>query len=549
MTTADTNGWDTVFAIKFPDVNAAIKKAKSSPQAFELNDDTDPDTKLALAGVFGDWALTTGGQGQNVHMALPITRGQLKRTALDPTSGARTETTLDLAGAKATIELRLEMVQPVKATANADKKRELKVKSRAAQGESTVTVLQLQLPTGASGSALMIELAKATLQTHLNANLSAFNHTFASVDLSSRADVDGLQWLMPTFTSYAVATENKTLEESVFAVLSMTEGREKTSPTLPHVVSPNAIPAGARSGFLISSERLLKKVLLPGMPLLFVNAKEDDFTIGDNGTLITNKNALTVQPLQLEDGKTIHPDVKAYGFKLSFETDTLHVLFDTLHFEYTPGMDAYVRFSTHGTASLEEQRIALKMVDGSTAGSTVEASVGVQVASIVSGLALIIVGAIVGVCVPGEAEVVGEAGAELTENGTTFALNEVTANVVKDGESIGAEAANANPITGGAMDLAANQAGGGRAFAGWLGRNWRRIGLITAAVLTGGGVMAVFPILEAVQQGNLENIPGLDKLTASATKPVSWPNAAQYTLTSVQLNGSLQLGGNPGFTS
>ncbi len=547
MTTADTNGWDTVFAIKFPDVNAAIKKAKSSPQSFELNDDTDPDSKLALAGVFGDWALTTGGQGQNVHMALPILRGQLKRTALDPTSGVRTETTLDLAGATATIEVRLEMVQPTKATAGAsEKKRDLKVKSRAGAGESVVTVLELKLPAGAPGGALMIELAKAMLQTQLNANLGAFNHTFASVDLNTRADVDGLAWLMPTATSYAVATENKTLEESVFAVLSMTENRSAAN--LPHVVSPNAIPSGARSGFLISSERLLTKVLLPGMPLLFVGAKDTDFTIGDGGKQITNKNALTVQELTLEDGKTIKPDVKPYGFKLSFETDSLHVLFDTLHFEYTKGMDAYVRFSTYGTASLEDQRIALKMIDGSTAGSTVEASVGVQVASIVSGLALLIVGAVVGVCAPGEAEVIGEAGAELTENGTTFALNEVTTEVTGAGDTIGAEAANANPITGGAMDLAA-QGGEARAFSGWLGRNWRRIGLITAAVLTGGGIMAVFPVLEAVQSGNLESIPSLDKLTTNATKPVSWPNAAQYTLTSVQLNGSLQLGGNPGFAA
>lgn len=548
--TADTFGWDTVFAIKFPDVNAAIAAAKASPKTFLLRDAQNPNDTLVLEGTFAEWSLTNGGQGQVLHMVLPISTGTLSRSVTDPTSRAVTTTTLDLAGARATIEVSLELLPQDVTTATNAGKQSLKLKTRATSGKLPVTVLRLDLAPNNQGTLLQRETAKAMLQSYLGEHLREFNHVFATVDLSQRADIEGFKWLLPTATGYAVATENLKLEDCVFAVLSMTEGREKTAGKLAHAVSASAIPKGARSGFLISSERFLDRVLMPALPLLFSGATAEDFSIGDDGKEVSNNKRLEFQPLEVQPGTVVNPTIDAFNFKISIDGSRLKLALDTMDFAFSPGMNAAVRFISYGKVGLDNgKRIELKMTDASTAGSTVEASLGLEVSTIVGGLALLIVGSAIGVFAPGEATVVGEAGADIVEGTTTFALNDLSVQVTDDATTLGASALNANPITGGAMDIvaAASAEGATAPFSGWLARNWTRLGLVTASVLTGGGIVSVFPILTAVQKGYLSQIPSLEKFTATAVQPVAWPTASKFTLTSAELSGSLQLGGDPGF--
>jgi hypothetical protein len=67
-TTANTNGWDTVFGIKFDDVNQAIINAGSTPDGFDYP--MDPQGE-AIEGTYSDWQVT-GGSGQLLHMTLPV---------------------------------------------------------------------------------------------------------------------------------------------------------------------------------------------------------------------------------------------------------------------------------------------------------------------------------------------------------------------------------------------------------------------------------------------------------------------------------------------
>lgn len=77
---ADTNGWNTVFAIDFTHANKAIAanwpnigdKAKNIDIAT-----TDPDlgTSYKLNGVFDPWQLEIGGDGKNVRMTCPFKSG------------------------------------------------------------------------------------------------------------------------------------------------------------------------------------------------------------------------------------------------------------------------------------------------------------------------------------------------------------------------------------------------------------------------------------------------------------------------------------------
>lgn len=69
--TAQTNGWDTVFAIHITDANAAIVRAASSPTSFQAVDQADGYT---IAGTFGVWQIVTGDSGELIRFSIPLTQ-------------------------------------------------------------------------------------------------------------------------------------------------------------------------------------------------------------------------------------------------------------------------------------------------------------------------------------------------------------------------------------------------------------------------------------------------------------------------------------------
>ena len=68
-TTADTFGWDTVFALRVDDVNKAIISGKSTPTTFSQSVNNG---EVVASGTFTDWQICMGGDGKLLHLALPI---------------------------------------------------------------------------------------------------------------------------------------------------------------------------------------------------------------------------------------------------------------------------------------------------------------------------------------------------------------------------------------------------------------------------------------------------------------------------------------------
>src|SRR5690606_38945377 len=119
------------------------------------------------------------------------------------------------------------------------------------------------------------------LETWLTDNLQEFNHVFSAVDINVRADKDSFQWIKPTKIGYAVnAPTDVPVDDYIFGVLAMTEGRQGTN--LSNEISPNIIPENANAGFLISQERFLNKILMPGVYVMFYGASASDFTMTDD---------------------------------------------------------------------------------------------------------------------------------------------------------------------------------------------------------------------------------------------------------------------------
>ncbi|WP_218511636.1 TULIP family P47-like protein [Variovorax sp. dw_308] len=342
---ADTYGWDTVFAIRADDVNAAIKTLATSPKTFSAST-IDPHTQatIQVSGTFSDWAITLGGSGKLLHMSTPVT----SLVAAGTVNGQPVSFTYGAGSFE--IEVELEYVPhtdppPPGATGTFHK---LIVKA-------TPPVPQQQVVTVLGGYdfdnstdpqhlpfASVSDDVIAAMQTWFNANLGDFEHVFATVNLGRDADQGQFAWLLPTYSSYAYI-DGATLDTSILGILCMTGGRDGSG--LDQEVSPNAIPAGSRAGFLIAPERFVNEMLWPSMPLVYAGASTTDFAPRSDGTGLT----LASGPVSIKDmvdsSGSSHTTV-LQNFELSTADATL-TIDATTQTEVSPGIQAY----THNVAS------------------------------------------------------------------------------------------------------------------------------------------------------------------------------------------------------
>lgn len=282
---AFTYGWDTAFAIRMPDANAAIVKAGSSPKTYAQ---VAPDKSCSSTGTFGPWQICKGGDGVLLHMAIPLTAGSMSFQG----------TNYPMAGAVVTIELELRhippqppAITPVPLPSLLPSVHDLVVKlASTSPTEPVVSVVSLTVPQdpGFIPKALMAGL----LQTWFNDNLTAFTHVFNTVTLNRIVDKAQFKWLAPTHTSYAFAN-GATDDTCIFGVLCMTQGRPDGG--IASQLSPNAIPAGARAGFLISQNRFLQDMVLPALPSAFPGSSAADFGMNKDNNAVINLNNVSTK--------------------------------------------------------------------------------------------------------------------------------------------------------------------------------------------------------------------------------------------------------------
>jgi len=381
---ADTNNWDTVFAIRFNDANTAISKnwASVSDKAKNVSQTSED---YSLTGVLNAWELTVGGDGKNIRMCCPFKNGTYK-------AGSKT---YDVTGYEVIIEVGMEWVpdpdQFAFTISGNDKvtsimtdlnksqldealKSEFTAQGKTLSGKAEVHLIHdseewliedgnsnyyvfynvdkyddkflhiyqfeevwknnlrvLEDSASQEQPAVVIitiknnkteGIAAAVLQELLsewfNSNISNFNYVFSILDLSPKlSDKDNYAWIKPTGTSYAV-TDNGTLANSVFGVLTMTQNHDAPAS---HEISPNAIPEGGDSnaGFLISGTCFMKEMMLAGARTIFDNAPESSFTITNDGLTVTN-NADMVWGKFKKDDSEIFSISSSYSATLDAKT-------------------------------------------------------------------------------------------------------------------------------------------------------------------------------------------------------------------------------------
>lgn len=548
--TADTNGWDTVYAIMFKDVNKSIINKSSTPTGFDHTSHSKLlNSDIVTKGTFGPWQLT-GGDGHLLDMTMPIIGGSL-------TLGGNPN---DLTGGSAQVQVELAMLAHDEAAGDTGV-HDLKVKANAAPAAGAP--VQPVVPVAAVTSVTVPGLddtgngfVRDALEAWLNANLGQFDHVFASVDIGAQlASAPGLQWLMPAgHPTYAVASHD-TVDDSVFAVLSMTDAK-RSSDGLVQQVSPFAIPTDARAGFLIAQARFLEHMILPALDVLFKSVPAGGLVVSKTG--ITNGTDLDLQPWTLDDLTPAYPSVAAGGFTLTVRATSLVLEFADVTFDHLQ-TTCHVTFNSESSVQLDKNAcIDLHPISMTHYGSvTVPPSVqweaiGLQIGIMVAACVIGAIAAPAGeVAVEGEAAVgeVENGAADIEEVTTTFS-DEATAEMTGSTE-IGADG------EGNALEVASDETGAiGEATPakGWFARITPKLsaGLRAAGhplVMIGGQLVAeIMPkLLELEANGMLNDLPKLDDFATKAMTPITWPGATKTTVVVAQLNGSFQIGIDPGF--
>lgn len=206
----------------------------------------------------------------------------------------------------------LNVYQFEKAWAN-----DLKVLSRAASEDEPAVIIATIKNNPTKKGSIAADVFPSLLSNWFNTNIGEFDHVFSSLDLSPIvASDDEFAWMKPTATSYAV-TDAGTMESSVFGVLTTALN---DPPSASHQVSPNAIPAGADGGFLISGPMFLQQMMLPGAQLIFNNAPASSFTIDADGLEVRNTADMVWGKFMLDNKKQGSVSASPYGGQLDQAT-------------------------------------------------------------------------------------------------------------------------------------------------------------------------------------------------------------------------------------
>ncbi|MDH5773384.1 MAG: TULIP family P47-like protein [Nitrospirota bacterium] len=526
----DTMGWDTVTAITYKDVNDSIVQQGSSPTSFTQ---VAPDNSASVSGSFGQWALSTGGSGADIMMMLPVTSGTVTVQGTD----------YPIASATATVLVRANFLpQP-----NAPNSQALVLQTAPTASVTLPASVESLQP--AQSNFLADAALRQLLQDWLNNNLQDFNHTFAVVDFNAEFSVEGLNWLRPSHTGYAVAepSTGATLDNSVFAVMCLIDGNTNVA-GLEFQVSPFAIPADKKAGFVISSEKFLKHMMLDAMPMMFdgiPNEKSSEyFKIDNDGTRITNIQPVTLRDTKLDNGKIVNPTIDARKYSIAVNETELQIGMTDATFEYSPGITVHLNYEGASTLSFDATNDILDLMVVSQSGSgSVEVGQGLRIAEIViSVVALVLsvvggIGAGVGKAASKAVQEAAQAAAEAAEAAgeSTSAIGTVTAE--------GAESAQAmNQATVTALrGLVAGTPAEVSQFAATCFSVAKFAGLGAAAF---GIPSAIMPIVEAAARGDYQSMLKVTNLTDDALgKATMWPAGVPgYTLVSAELNGALQFG-------
>ena len=281
------------------------------------------------------------------------------------------------------------------------------------------------------------------------------------------------------------------------------------------------------------------------------------------GSTINNANPLTFHDFTTSnkdggDTKIIKSATVDKGnFNLIANATTLQIQFTDLNFPWGDDNGYTVHMNYSGVSELfmdEKKHFQAKTIGKPSLAVTVTESTPEKwkniIVGLVEGIALAVAGAAIGGALGPAAEAAGE-GLESAGEGAAEGIEGSTDPLEFSGEfPPDDEIPNLDDVNSEEDEAAAEEVENSEnssytsKFKGFFRRNWRKIlGMAVGGAV--GVVVAKLPdILEAYSEQDLEKMPTLDEFVDYSVSATNWPGQTGYTLESVSLNESLQMGLN-----
>lgn len=476
---ADTLGWDTVSAIRLPDVNRTLEKSNLYPKTFK--EEMDKEYKWDAHGSFGSWKIIRGGSGAILYMKVPITQAIMNFGK---------ETPLEIKDASVSISIKLEYLpqppssdEPLFSTKAGNGTPQYLTRNAEGGGEDDPAVIINTIDYGKNPvgkTEVMKSFFHSTLSRWFNENLDQFSYVFSVVNINAMAAEGAFQWLQPTYTSYAYHNGIND-EQSYFGVLNMCQNNSAEG--LDNQLPPGAIPSDDNASLLISSKNFLLNMVLPGLPKAFPDASEENFMVTGNDTIIEK----TGDDIKMEkvkvNGSSYTPYLQRFTYQIMGDEIQMNM---KVKVNISPGIDAYIIGTYYYKIILVDKPDGTQTLDFEESRPAEEdhwsdIATWVTVTTAIATLILSIVSAVAG-------------------------------KVIKE--------------------------------------TMKRIIAVIVINLVAGLVAAIPSIIaKVVSGGAADALPPVGPLVADATGNIEWPEASDFHLGSVQLNGSLMMGGKYNYES
>lgn len=373
-----TFGWDTAFAVRIENVNAAIASRKASPASFSYTSPTDP--KVVCQGTFGDWQLVRGGDGGGVNVRLPVENV----TGVAPFQA--THANYSWASGSLTFTVRLHFFEesPGSSTHN------LIVKPTSDEPSVPVVELYSTDETVLPSPPWAIYSIQAALQAWCTDNLADFAYVFSVADLNDEADKGAWSFLKPTYVSYSYV-DGPTDADAFLGVLALTSGRSPDN--LQQVIDKRIVPDGVEGAFCISRNLMLLDLVVPQLKTMWPNLSDSDVTVSDQ-SITLNAGAAVDLPQVLEQGEYYTPVLKEFTFSIEGSQISIDAYTET---DVQAGVKAWCRTTSYytivkGTNSSGQTTLAYRQIGtpDETHGNIVEEWVKITDAILAAVLAIAI---------------------------------------------------------------------------------------------------------------------------------------------------------------
>lgn len=309
---ASTLDWDTVFALNYDELNAAIKKSGNTPK--QLNCPPSGMFKFAVTATFGDWKVIPGGDGDAVHFLLPMT-GMTAHYVFKGQPGTVTCDEMTM-----TVAVKLALLPHTGPAKDADgnslpppakgtKRHALKLRTAGTTPQdpiASIVNVDYVKPLSEPDASTPI---RTCLDTWALTQIQVFEHIFAFVDLNTQIDHGDFAFTKPHTTSYAVCD---TIDKSsgFLAVLSMTSPDK--APDIQQA-SSYAIPDGAGAAFLIRRKRFLLDMVQPGLLHMWPNLKASMLEMSKDARSLRMKDDMSIMlPHVSHNGSDYTPELLSF---------------------------------------------------------------------------------------------------------------------------------------------------------------------------------------------------------------------------------------------